>query len=71
VLPYRQRDYRDLPVPHPLGELEAAHGELLSLPMGPHLSDAQADHVIDAVLRFGGTLRAFPSRSWATGTSAP
>jgi dTDP-4-amino-4,6-dideoxygalactose transaminase len=71
VPPYRQRAYRDLPVPHSLGELDAAHGELLSLPMGPHLSDAQVDHVIDAVLRFGDTLRVFPSRHWATGTSAP
>jgi hypothetical protein len=61
----------DLPVRHPLGELDAAHGELLTLPMGRHLSDAQVDHVIDAVLRFGDTLRVFPSRHWATGTSAP
>jgi dTDP-3-amino-3,4,6-trideoxy-alpha-D-glucose transaminase len=69
--PYRQPAYRDLPVPHPLGDLDAAHSELLSLPMGPHLSNAQVDHVIDAVSRFGGTLRAFPSHPSAAGASAP
>jgi dTDP-3-amino-3,4,6-trideoxy-alpha-D-glucose transaminase len=53
VPPYRQPAYRDLPTLRPMGDLDAAHGELLSLPIGPHLSDAQVDHVIDAVLSFG------------------
>lgn len=53
--PYLQPAYRDLPIPQSLGQLGAAHGELLSLPMGPHLSDAQVDHVIDAVSSFSGT----------------
>jgi dTDP-4-amino-4,6-dideoxygalactose transaminase len=30
------------------------HQEVLSLPMGPHLSDGQVDRVVDAVLSFGG-----------------
>ena len=53
VPPYRQPVYHDLPTPQPVGELDAAHGQLLSLPIGPHLSDAQVDHVIDAVSSFG------------------
>jgi dTDP-4-amino-4,6-dideoxygalactose transaminase len=53
VAPYRQPAYRDLSVPEPFGGLDAAHSELLSLPMGPHLSDAQVDHVIDAIASFG------------------
>jgi dTDP-3-amino-3,4,6-trideoxy-alpha-D-glucose transaminase len=52
--PYRQPVYRDLPIPQPVGDLDAVHDELLSLPMGPHLSDAQVDHVIDAVGTFHG-----------------
>jgi dTDP-3-amino-3,4,6-trideoxy-alpha-D-glucose transaminase len=54
VPPYRQPAYRDLLLPHNLnvGELDAIHRELLSLPMGPHLSDTQVDHVIDAVSSF-------------------
>jgi dTDP-3-amino-3,4,6-trideoxy-alpha-D-glucose transaminase len=55
VPPYRQPAYRDLPIPQPLGDLDAAHRELLSLPVGPHLSDAQVDHVIDAVSSFSPT----------------
>jgi dTDP-3-amino-3,4,6-trideoxy-alpha-D-glucose transaminase len=52
VPPYRQPAYRDLPEPQLVGDLDAIHQELLSLPMGPHLSDGQVDHVIDAVSRF-------------------
>jgi dTDP-3-amino-3,4,6-trideoxy-alpha-D-glucose transaminase len=52
VPPYRQPAYRDLPMPQPVGDLDAIHRELLSLPMGPHLSDEQIDHVIDSVSRF-------------------
>ena len=52
VPPNRQPAYRGLPLPQPVGDLEAIHGELLSLPMGPHLSDAQVEHVVDAVLSF-------------------
>jgi dTDP-4-amino-4,6-dideoxygalactose transaminase len=54
VPPYRQPVYRDLPMPQPVGDLDAVHGELLSLPIGPHLSDPQVDHVIDAVGSFCG-----------------
>ncbi len=32
---------------------EAIHRECLSLPMGPHLSDEQVDHVVGAVQSFG------------------
>jgi dTDP-4-amino-4,6-dideoxygalactose transaminase len=52
VPPHRQPAYRDLPLPQPIGHVEALHSELLSLPMGPHLSDAQVDEVVEAVLRF-------------------
>jgi dTDP-3-amino-3,4,6-trideoxy-alpha-D-glucose transaminase len=55
VPPYRQPAYRDLPIPQHVGHLDAAHSELLSLPVGPHLSDAQVDHVIDAVSSFSPT----------------
>jgi dTDP-3-amino-3,4,6-trideoxy-alpha-D-glucose transaminase len=47
--PYLQPAYRGLYEPPPVGNLAAAHGELLSLPMGPHLSVAQVDHVINAL----------------------
>jgi dTDP-4-amino-4,6-dideoxygalactose transaminase len=52
VPPYRQPAYRGLPLRQPLGDLDATHAQLLSLPMGPHLSDAQVDRVIDAVKAF-------------------
>jgi dTDP-3-amino-3,4,6-trideoxy-alpha-D-glucose transaminase len=52
VPPYRQPVYRDLPPPAGADHLDEIHGELLSLPMGPHLSDDQIDHVIAAVSSF-------------------
>jgi dTDP-3-amino-3,4,6-trideoxy-alpha-D-glucose transaminase len=56
--PYRQPAYSDLPLPQPLGDLDAVHDELLSLPMGPHMSDAQIDYVVEAVQSFRGDGRA-------------
>ena len=52
VPPSRQRAYRGLRLPQPLGDLDALHAEFLSLPMGPHLSDVQVDEVVDAVRSF-------------------
>jgi dTDP-4-amino-4,6-dideoxygalactose transaminase len=54
VPPYRQPAYRDIDVPADAERLDAVHGELLSLPMGPHLSDAQIDRVSAAVASFDG-----------------
>jgi dTDP-3-amino-3,4,6-trideoxy-alpha-D-glucose transaminase len=60
VPPYRQGAFRHLgPVADGFPELDAAHREVLSLPMGPHLSDGQQDRVIDAIVSFkpdGGRL---------------
>lgn len=53
VPPYRQPAYRNLTIPAPLEDLDVAHSEVLSLPIGPHLSNAQVDHVVDAVSSFG------------------
>lgn len=50
VPPHLQPAYADLG--HKRGDFpisEAIHGEVLSLPMGPHLSEAQVDHVIASV----------------------
>jgi dTDP-3-amino-3,4,6-trideoxy-alpha-D-glucose transaminase len=52
VPPYRQPAYRDLPAPAGAEHLDAVHGELLSLPIGPHLSDAQIERVIASVCSF-------------------
>jgi dTDP-3-amino-3,4,6-trideoxy-alpha-D-glucose transaminase len=52
--PYRQPAYSDLSLSQPVGDLDRVHEELLSLPMGPHLSDAQVDHVVDTVRSFEG-----------------
>jgi len=49
VPPHRQPAYADLP---PLPLTERLHREVLSLPIGPTLSDAQAEWVIDACRRF-------------------
>jgi dTDP-4-amino-4,6-dideoxygalactose transaminase len=53
IAPHRQEAYADLG----LGEgalpvAEAIHREVLSLPMGPHVSEAQAARVIEAVRGF-------------------
>jgi dTDP-4-amino-4,6-dideoxygalactose transaminase len=53
IPPHRQKAYQHLAIK--AGSLpltEALHQEVVSLPMGPHLSDAQVDKVIDAVLSF-------------------
>lgn len=48
--PHRQRAYAPLHIPkQPVAERLAA--EVLSLPMGPHLTESQADLVIDAIAR--------------------
>ena len=52
VPPYRQQAYCDLPAPAGADQLDAIHDELLSLPIGPHLSEAQIDHVISSVSSF-------------------
>jgi dTDP-4-amino-4,6-dideoxygalactose transaminase len=55
VPPHRQPAYSDLGLAEgsfPVSEAMAR--EILSLPVGPHLSDAQADHVVSAVASFGG-----------------
>jgi dTDP-3-amino-3,4,6-trideoxy-alpha-D-glucose transaminase len=57
VPPYLQPAYRDISEPPAMANLDAAHRELLSLPMGAHLSDAQVDHVIDALSSFTRTQR--------------
>ncbi len=51
--PHRQEAYRDLNLPEgsfPLSE--AIHREAISLPIGPHMTDAQVDATIAAVLDF-------------------
>lgn len=52
VPPHRQEAYASLQLGESLTISEAMHREVLSLPIGPHLSEADADTVIDAVLRF-------------------
>ena len=53
IPPYRQRAFRHLgPVADGFPELDAAHHEVLSLPMGPHLTDEQQDRVIEAIASF-------------------
>ena len=52
VAPHLQPAYAGLGLPRgALPISEAIHGEVLSLPMGPHLSAAQADAVIESVQR--------------------
>ncbi|HEY8597575.1 MAG TPA: DegT/DnrJ/EryC1/StrS family aminotransferase [Thermomicrobiales bacterium] len=51
--PHLQEAYRDLRLPEgsfPLSE--AIHREVISLPIGPHMTDAQVDATIAAVLEF-------------------
>ncbi|MBX9929528.1 MAG: DegT/DnrJ/EryC1/StrS family aminotransferase [Gemmatimonadaceae bacterium] len=50
IAAHRQRAYADISLARAvLPRTEAAHAEVLSLPMGPHLSDAQVDRVVEAV----------------------
>jgi dTDP-4-amino-4,6-dideoxygalactose transaminase len=52
VPPHLQPAYATLGLPRgSLPIAEAIHDEVLSLPMGPHLSDAEAGYVIDSVQR--------------------
>jgi len=51
--PHRQEAYRNLDLPEgsfPLSE--AIHREAISLPIGPHMTEAQVDATIAAVLAF-------------------
>jgi dTDP-4-amino-4,6-dideoxygalactose transaminase len=53
IPPYRQRVFRHLgSVADGFPELDAAHHEVLSLPMGPHLTEEQQDRVIEAIASF-------------------
>ncbi len=53
VPPHLQEAYRRLEIlPGSLPISEAIHREVLSLPIGPHLSDAQVSRVIEAVRAF-------------------
>ena len=52
VPPHLQEAYKDAALPDGYPISEAIHREALSLPMGPHLSDADLALCIGAVLRF-------------------
>jgi dTDP-4-amino-4,6-dideoxygalactose transaminase len=53
IPPHLQEAYRDLGIARgSLPLTETIHDEVMSLPMGPHLSTAQADQVIEAVRSF-------------------
>ena len=55
IAPHQQQAYRDLrPRLEPLPVAEQLASEVLSLPMGPHLSEQDVERVIDAVLSFVG-----------------
>lgn len=49
VAPHRQKAYAELTGSVQLPMAERLAAEVLSLPIGPHLTDAQVDHVIHAV----------------------
>ena len=51
VPPHRQKAYASLSGPS-LPITESIHGEVLSLPIGPHMDVARANYVADAVNRF-------------------
>jgi dTDP-4-amino-4,6-dideoxygalactose transaminase len=53
IPPHRQAAYADLGMPDGTFPIsEAIHRECLSLPIGPHMSDAQVDEVVSAVRSF-------------------
>jgi len=54
IPPHLQEAYRDAKLPSAYAISEAIHREVLSLPMGPHLSDERAGRVIESVRSFGG-----------------
>ena len=51
VAPHLQEAYRDSALP-PAPLTEAIHNEVLSLPIGPHLSEQDAARVVEAVQSF-------------------
>ena len=56
IPPHRQAAYASLgyaPTDFPIAN--RIHDEVLSLPIGPHMSDAQQDQVIDALVGAGAT----------------
>jgi dTDP-4-amino-4,6-dideoxygalactose transaminase len=53
IPPHLQRAYADLNIPSgALPVSEAIHREVLSLPIGPHMSDSQVEYVVEAVKSF-------------------
>lgn len=52
IPPHRQRAYRDLRLATELPIAEALGGEVLSLPIGPHLSDEPVGAVVAGVHQF-------------------
>jgi len=55
IPPHRQPAYADLNLPEgSLPIAEAIHREVLSLPMGPHLTTRQQQQVIDALTNKAG-----------------
>ncbi len=51
IPPHMQGAYRDAMVgPQPIAEMIA--GSVVSLPMGPHLTDSQVDYVLEAIRDF-------------------
>jgi dTDP-4-amino-4,6-dideoxygalactose transaminase len=53
IPPHRQRAYEDLGFPSDAFPIATRiHDEVLSLPIGPHMTDGQQDRVIEAVSRF-------------------
>jgi dTDP-3-amino-3,4,6-trideoxy-alpha-D-glucose transaminase len=51
IPPHRQQAYSDLHV-GPLPIADRLAGEVLSLPIGPHMTDDQVDHVVSSVASF-------------------
>jgi dTDP-4-amino-4,6-dideoxygalactose transaminase len=54
IPPHRQEAYADLAQRAPLPLAEQLADEVISLPIGPHLTDADVDRVIGAVIRSAG-----------------
>lgn len=55
IPPHEQQAYRHLAIPpEALPIAKAIHSEVLSLPCGPHLTDANVSHVAEMIREFGG-----------------
>jgi dTDP-4-amino-4,6-dideoxygalactose transaminase len=55
VPPHLQEAYKDMEQPEGSFPItESIHREILSLPMGPHLNEAEASRVIETARAFGG-----------------